>query len=636
MNVHTQICGLVILAVLLFFYKKQPTMGLSSERKFKTTLLVILGCVILDIASCYFIVNARKYSEITVNAVCKLYLISLHTVAFSALGYSVSDLFENLGSKQEKKLGLLYQAFCIVGLVVTIKLPLYYYYDGQVLYSYGPAATATYVFVTIYIISIILSASLLRRHLKEQKVYALYLWMAIWSISAIIQFLNPKLLIVSFASCIGALVMYFELENPQSSLSRRTGHFSSAVIHEYLEYMYQSHKNFSAMRISFKTVADTSDENKLLRQTISMLSDFLFTIDSAKVFDTAEGYFLLIFESTDFMESTKYQIATYFQSIENSSDVGNAVTLLQPFYTIIPDCRIAENADELMLLLANYIPTTNHHTAGNEATVTSEVIKNVRRQKDIEKLVIDAMENDRIEVHYQPIYNLSTNTFTSAEALVRIKLIDGTYLQPNEFIPVAELTGRIIPLSDAIYRKALSCIKSYHIERIGVHNVELNLSVKQGESPSFTSKILQLLEDYQIDPDLINLEITETNSLRSKESLHQNMKRLEEHGLSFSLDDFGSGSSNMNYIIDMPVSIVKLDRLLTEEYSDNNKAKAIVNAVVEMAHSMDIKIIAEGIENEAEFNAMKEIGVDFIQGFYFSKPLPEHEFLRFMQTHNLK
>ncbi|MBR5636873.1 MAG: EAL domain-containing protein, partial [Pseudobutyrivibrio sp.] len=185
-------------------------------------------------------------------------------------------------------------------------------------------------------------------------------------------------------------------------------------------------------------------------------------------------------------------------------------------------------------------------------------------------------------------------------------------------------------------RKALSFIKSYHIERIGVHNVELNLSVKQGESPSFTSKILQLLEDYQIDPDLINLEITETNSLRSKESLHQNMKRLEEHGLSFSLDDFGSGSSNMNYIIDMPVSIVKLDRLLTEEYSDNNKAKAIVNAVVEMAHSMDIKIIAEGIENEAEFNAMKEIGVDFIQGFYFSKPLPEHEFLRFMQTHNLK
>jgi EAL domain-containing protein (putative c-di-GMP-specific phosphodiesterase class I) len=368
-----------------------------------------------------------------------------------------------------------------------------------------------------------------------------------------------------------------------------------------------------------------------------MLSEFLFTIDTAKVFDTAEGYFLLIFESTDFMESTKYQIATYFQSIENNSDVGNAITLLRPFYTIIPDSGIADNADEFMMLLANYIPSSGNSISGNEAVVTTETMTEVRRQKDVEKLVIDAMENDRVEVHYQPIYDISTGTFTSAEALVRIRLIDGKYLQPNEFIPVAELSGRIIPLSDAIYRKALSFFKSYHIERLGIKHIELNLSVKQGESPTFTSKILQMLDDYKLDPSLINLEITETSSLRSKENLRENMTKLEAHGLSFSLDDFGSGSSNLNYIIDMPVTIVKLDRLLSEEYFNrNNKAQAIVNAVIDMAHSMGIRIIAEGIETKAEFEAMKDLGVDFIQGFYFSKPLPEHEFLKFIQDHNLK
>jgi EAL domain-containing protein (putative c-di-GMP-specific phosphodiesterase class I) len=461
--------------------------------------------------------------------------------------------------------------------------------------------------------------------------------MAVWAISAIIQFLNPKLLIVSFASCIGALIMYFELENPQSSLSRRTGHFSSAVIHEYLEYLYQTKQNFSAMRISFQTSGESSDENKLLRQTIEMLSDFLFSIDTAKIFDTAEGYFLLIFENTDFLESTKYQISTYFQAVENSSDVGNAVTLLRPFYTIIPDCTISEDADELMMLLANYIPTNKGNSSTNEVVVTAETMKNIRRQKDIEKLVIEAMENDRVEVHYQPIFNIATNTFSSAEALVRIKLIDGTYLQPNEFIPVAELSGRIIPLSDAIYRSALSFIKSYHVERLGIQHIELNLSVKQGESPTFTTKILQLLEDYQINPEIINLEITETSSLRSKERLHENMKKLEEHGLCFSLDDFGSGSSNLNYIIDMPVSIVKLDKLLSDEYFKNSeKAKAIVNAVIEMAHSIGIKIIAEGIETQEEFDKMKALGVDYIQGFFFSKPLPEHEFLKFIQNNNLK
>lgn len=591
----------------------------------------------MDIASCYFIVKSRRYEEYVVIAVCKLYLISLHCVAFSALGYAVSDIFEYFGTINEKFLGICYQVFCIIGVVITVYLPLDYYYDGVTLYTHGPAAIATYVFVSIYILSIIIAAALLRNHLKDKKVYALNLWMAVWAISAIIQFLNPKLLIVSFASCIGALIMYFELENPQSSLSRRTGHFSSAVIHEYLDYLYQSKQNFSAMRISFQTSADNSDENKLLRQTIEMLSDFLFSVDTAKIFDTAEGYFLLIFENTDFLESTKYQISTYFQSIENSSDVGNAITLMRPFYTIIPDCSISENADELMMLLASYVPTIKGNSSSNEVVVTAETMSDVRHQKDIEKLVIDAMENNRIEVHYQPIFNLATNTFSSAEALVRIKLIDGTYLQPNEFIPIAEISGRIIPLSDAIYRRALSFIKSYHIERIGIKHIELNLSVKQGESPTFTTKLLQMLDDYQIDPDLINLEITETSSLRSKERLHENMSKLEAHGLSFSLDDFGSGSSNLNYVIDMPVTIVKLDKLLSEEYfKKNNKAQAIVNAVIEMAHSMGIQIVAEGIETQEEFDEMKSLGVDYIQGFFFSKPLPEHEFLKFIQEHNLK
>ena len=138
-----------------------------------------------------------------------------------------------------------------------------------------------------------------------------------------------------------------------------------------------------------------------------------------------------------------------------------------------------------------------------------------------------------------------------------------------------------------------------------------------------------------IEPKLINFEITETYSIRSKENLAKNMEKLKEQGISFSLDDFGAGSSNLNYIVDMPVDIVKLDMHLTEEYFTNAKAKAIVKTVVDMAHSMDLRIIAEGIETKQQMDEMKSLGVDYLQGYYFSHPLPEHEILKFLQQNNL-
>ena len=635
MNIYTQVCGLIILALLFFFYQRQPTMGLSSERRFRITLYHIAACVVFDILSCYFIVNSSRYSQSTVIVICKLYLLALQAISFSTLSYTVSDIFATFGSRHERMLGRMFRMFFILGLAVTFVLPLEIYYDGYSLYSYGKAAIATYILSGIYIFAIILSTMVLREHIKKRKANALLFWMLIWVVAAVIQFIRPKLLIVSFAACIGALVMYFELENPQGAISRRTGHFSSAVIKDYFDYLYQQKQTFSVMMISFRNMSDGSADNKLLRKTIEMLSEFLFSIKSAQVFDTAEGYFLLVFENTDFMESTKFKIATYFQSIEDNPDIEDAVTLLNPYYTIVPDSNIAENSDELMMLLTSFVPKVNDNYAKRERIIDSDAIMELRHKKQIEGLVIDAMEDDRIEVHYQPIYCIATGKFSSAEALVRVRLADGTLIFPDVFIPVFEETGRIIPLSDSIFNNALSFMKSYKLDKLGVERVELNVSVKQGESEVFVSRFLNLLEKHSIAPSQINMEITETSSITSTENLYNNMKRLEEHGITFSLDDFGAGTSNLNYIVDMPVNIVKLDKHLTDEYFKNPKAQAIVKTVIEMAHSMGIDITAEGIETEEQLNTMKELGVDYIQGYFFSRPLPEHEYLKFIQNHNL-
>ena len=133
---------------------------------------------------------------------------------------------------------------------------------------------------------------------------------------------------------------------------------------------------------------------------------------------------------------------------------------------------------------------------------------------------------------------------------------------------------------------------------------------------------------------MINFEITESASLDTKSVLLRNMQKLIDFGVKFSLDDFGTGQSNLNYIIDMPVDIVKFDREMTNAYFENSKAKYIMDAAMKMVKGMDLEIVSEGVETKEQLDTLEELQISFIQGFYFSKPLPAGEFLTFVSQNN--
>lgn len=254
----------------------------------------------------------------------------------------------------------------------------------------------------------------------------------------------------------------------------------------------------------------------------------------------------------------------------------------------------------------------------------------------IEDEIKKAITDDRIMIYLQPIYSNTKKRFVSAEVLARIKREDGSLLMPSTFIPIAEQSGLIRDLEDVIIRKTCEFIYKYDLRALGLDYVEVNLSVKNGEKTDFAKKCKTMIAEYRIDPSLVNFEITETAVLSEKSRLLENMNQMIEHGFRFSLDDFGSGESNLNYIIDMPITIIKFDKTLTDAYKCNDKAKAVIKSVICMAHDMGIKIVSEGVETEDTFCNMNDIGIDYIQGFYFSKPLPVLEFVSFIEDFNKK
>ena len=259
---------------------------------------------------------------------------------------------------------------------------------------------------------------------------------------------------------------------------------------------------------------------------------------------------------------------------------------------------------------------------------------NKKKEKKIEKMLDRALKEDRIEVFYQPIYSTEKKRFTTAEALVRIREKDGSIIPPGDFIPVAERNGKIIDVGNRVFRQVCQLIRDEKIAQYGIEYVEVNLSVAQCADRFLADNYIAAMEEHKVDPKGINLEITESASLEDKEVLLDNMHRLIEYGVNFSLDDFGTGQSNLNYIVDMPVDIVKFDRGMINSYFDNKKARYVMDAAMGMIHGMGLRIVSEGIETEQQLSKMEDLGISYIQGFYFSKPLPRGEFIRFLQERN--
>jgi EAL domain-containing protein (putative c-di-GMP-specific phosphodiesterase class I) len=247
-----------------------------------------------------------------------------------------------------------------------------------------------------------------------------------------------------------------------------------------------------------------------------------------------------------------------------------------------------------------------------------------------------ALKEDRVEVFYQPIYSTRKGIFTSAEALVRIKGVDGSIIPPGMFIPVAEETGLIAKLGERVFEKTCRFLTENNLEELGVEYIEVNLSVVQCENKNLAKIYMGIMDKYNIHPSFINLEITETASIAMRKILLDNMETLIDYGVSFSLDDFGNGESNLNYIVDFPVEIVKFDKDMTQAYFNNDKAKHVLRAATDMIHGLKLKVVAEGVETEDQLRTLERLGIDYIQGYYFSKPVDSKQYLDFIKQRNVR
>ena len=427
MNIQAQLCGIILLITMFLFYKRYKSLRLNTQIAFQVLLLVMLLCVFCDMLSIWAIVRLLSDYRGLVYVICKVYLATLVLVGLSGLLYEFSDVYEH--RKEFLRATFAATAVALVGIVAIACLPLGIYKMGRVVYTAGPSVLATYAFTGAFVIFNIVLTIVKRREGNYRRSQVILIWMGIWALAAVVQFLNNELLLVGYAGALGVLVIFFRLENPEYLTDRLTGFFNQDALLYYARKLYNRETDFAVLSVWWTLGVNQLEEDRREREVMAAFSRRLPKLENTKVFKMADDEVWMILEDPEHAEEIVEKVKAFMEYGRREVG-GNA----QVAFSYMPHAGLAGDYQEMMHLL-RYARWKNYdYSASNFKRLDTEFVEQMRQERIMEQMLEEAMKEDRIEVFYQPIFSTGEHRFVSAEALVRMRDKEGNLVPPGAFI----------------------------------------------------------------------------------------------------------------------------------------------------------------------------------------------------------
>ena len=265
---------------------------------------------------------------------------------------------------------------------------------------------------------------------------------------------------------------------------------------------------------------------------------------------------------------------------------------------------------------------------------TDEMQQAAKARLLMENDLRDAIERQELRLVYQPQVDAKTQSLAGAEVLVRWQSHDRGLVSPSEFIYLAEDTGLIVPIGEWVLRQA--CLQYRRWQKAGVAPpyLAINVSGRQFKMEGFSESVKQILEETELESKYVELELTESFLMDDQEFAINTLKELKSMGFQLSIDDFGTGYSSLSYLKKFPIDRLKIDRSFVVEIEQNEEDRAIVRAIIDLAHTLQISVIAEGVEEQTQGDMLARMGCDIIQGYLYSKPIDGVAFTLYLQQEN--
>lgn len=630
-NADFLIAAVVILLLVLRNFLDQKRAEDLNSRVFLFFAVIGILDVIAELVSNYYITSGDGDFGLAAVVTTTIFYLFQALLPYALLCY-IMTLHDNKLISVKKMLLAGLATILLASIVLTNPFTeKLFYFDVSAGYVEGPWYRLMYYSALFHLAVILILVISWRKEFGSRKIKVILDILILCGCGVMVQLLYYPLLMTGFGMSLGILALFLTINNPNANRDSLTGVYNHLYLTRRSDELIAAGKSFHIITIylyqlkHINKVAGVEGGDYILQLTAKKLEELC----GSRVFRITGKRFLVLAMSLQeyeyYITQIKKRFETDMQLDADSSKPAMPVILSG----IVYGQKLGTSG--LMLEYAEYLESLSMQNGMIEVIQDDQqTMDGFLYNKKVEQYLHTAIAQDLFEVYYQPVYSTAKNDFVTLEALSRLHHPELGWIAPDVFIQIAEKNHMIEQITDLQFKRVCMFINEHRDLMKKLFNIKVNLSSLDLMRSDCSSHFIRMMDDMDIHHDWIQFEITETVATEYNAGLGMVIDGFMAAGVRLCLDDFCSGYANLNTVMRLPFSAIKIDRTLLFDICNDKKRAMFYQSIVETFHRMGYVIVSEGVETEEEMSLLSSWGVDMIQGYYFSRPLPVDELLKLL------
>lgn len=635
-NIVPECISIIILIIIWVYSRKGSSLPTLKNQLFQSCFLVTFCAMATNILSTVLLEYLDFCPIFITEVITTAYFIFTPLMGMVYFLYSSSVIYDDEHLLKVMFVGSIPGILYVFLVLSNSFTNLLFSLDSINGYVRGPLISTTYIIFYIYcLISVLLV--IINKHKVDYHIYKiLAVFPMIAVIVIVVQQLYPSIILSGTAATMALLIIYLHLQNKQITIDSLTNLPNRSELFSMMEILI--HKNndipFILMVISlrdFKRINETFGQLKG-DEFLKLISSYLCSITNPlSVYRFSGDEFAILIQS-NYHDETNNIVKELNKRMTHSWKLQDCRVHLSTAVGVASYPYSAITAERLITAVEYAVMQTKSNPQKNIYYCDLDMMNAISRREDILQILKDKLADQSFELYYQPIIDMETERFSFAESLLRIPESPLGPLYPDEFIPIAEESGLIIEMTYQIIDKVCQFINLLIKENIELTSVHINFSASQFNEDNLVEKVTEIIERNHTPFSKIKIEFTESTIAKNLQSVTDFANEIAKKEIRMGLDDFGTGYSNISTVFNIPFGTIKLDKSLIWSAIEHPKSAIIVKNLTRSFQELGLSVVAEGVETDEHVQLIKDCHIDYVQGFYYAKPMDQEKTIEFLKS----